>query len=95
MGRKPMVTRTVNGLDCSVLCVNPQTRETFTRQVVVNSKYKDDDQLLKEVRKMVDSSDCRVVAVTESTPFRGLFGAEESEFLKIAKRLPPRNKFED
>ena len=95
MARIPMVTRTVNGTEFTVLCMNPKTRDAFSEKIVLNAKFKTEDAMMKELRRQLDNEDRKVVVITESNPVSALYGVEESEFLKIARKLPPRTKLDD
>ena len=95
MARVRMVTRTINATVCTVLCMNEQTKETIVETVKIGGIYKDDKSLMKAVSKAYDvEGEKKALYVTATENEEVLYGMPESEFLKVAKVLPPRSKEE-
>lgn len=88
MARKPMVTRTIKSIDCVVLCVNPETRETFEKTFTLSGKVKD-DKILSQVAGECDEG-CKPVAVIRTTEQEKLYGMTEEEFMQYATVMPGR-----
>ena len=87
--RKPMVTRTIISTKATVLCVNPQTAETFEKDFTLSGKIKDKIKALKKASKEYNSDVCTIVAVRELSPIEALYGMDEADFIAGAKILDP------
>lgn len=90
--RKPMVTRTILSTLITVLCVNPQTAETFEQDFTLSGKHTDKDKVLKKVSKLYNTKDCTIVAVHELKEVNELYGMDEADFIKGAKILDPATR---
>ena len=94
MARQRMVTRTVDVTRAEVMTLDVTKAEVFTTVYEVNGIFKDDDSVLKAVKKIYETETYKCVAVTGVETTERLYGMLESEFIKIAKVLPPRTKNE-
>ena len=101
--KESMVTRTIITTRATCLCLNTETAEPFSAMVTVPRTYKDNEALLKAVKKVVEhvgitdpsgntyyGEPIVVAKVVGSTEIETLYGMTESEFLSNAKVLPPR-----
>ena len=101
--KESMVTRTIITTRANCLCLDTETAEPLNATVTVPRTYKDNEALLKAVKKEVERAgitapdgntyygDPIVVAkIVDFTEIETLYGMTESEFLSTAKVLPPR-----
>ena len=94
MARQRMVTRTVDVTRAEVMTLDVSNADVFTTVYEVNGIFKDNDSILKAVKKLYETETFKCVAVTGVETVERLYGMLESEFIKIAKVLPPRTKNE-
>ena len=98
-----MVTRTIITTSATCLCLNTETAEPFNELVTVPRTYKDNEALLKAVKKEVERAGITtpdgktyygepivVAKIVDSTEIETLYGMTESEFIAHANVLPPR-----
>lgn len=90
MARKPMVTRSFKAVDCNVLCLDIQTKETIDKSVTLYGNYRSDEKIKDAVRKMIETPTVKVVAVSTSDTYEQLLGMSEEKFISAAEKLPPR-----
>ena len=101
--KEPMVTRTIITTEVTCLCLNTETTEPFNVRVTVPRTYKDNEALLKAVKKVAQTTGITdpdgntyfgepivVAKVVDFTEVETLYGMTETEFLASAKQLPPR-----
>ena len=91
MARVPMVTRTIITTKASVMCLDVNAGEPFTKVVTVPRTYKSDAALLKKVKPLIETESVKAVHITGSNEIETLYGMTEQEFIRYAKVLPPRN----
>ena len=89
MARERMVTRTIEVMEYGVMCVNTQT-QTVTTQVLTLTGTVTDEKALKLARKQFETEHLKVVTICHKNVTEELYGMPESEFIKLAKVLPPR-----
>lgn len=94
MARVPMVTRTIVTTKCNVMCLNVDTAEPFNKVVTVPRTYKDEESLLKAVKKAAETENIKCVHVVDFEQVETLYGMTEQQFIEHAAVLPPRNKEE-
>lgn len=94
MGRIRMVTRTVTTNEAHALCLNVDTAEPCTKVFDVPVNVKGEDKMLNYIRKNEDTKEVKVVQITHVEVKETLYGMPESEFIKLAKEMPPRTKNE-
>ena len=88
--KERMVTRTVTAINVTVMGIDTTTAQVVTEVKTLTGTYKDNADMLKAIKKLYDGNvvyACIVSAETVET----LYGMPESEFMKYAKVLPPRN----
>lgn len=89
--RTPMVTRTINTTKAKVLCLNIETSETLTTEVVAPRTYKNDADLMKVVKPIIEKdAHIKAVHIVETEVIECLYGMTEQEFIENAKVLPAR-----
>lgn len=101
--KESMVTRTIFTTKVTCLCLNTETAEPFNATVIVPRTYKDNDSLLKAVKKVAERAGITdlegnvyhgepivVAKIVGFTEVETLYGMTESDFLSYAKVLPPR-----
>ena len=94
MSRERMITRTIEALNVEIMGID------ITNNTVSNASYhfvgynfKNDDDILK-VAKAETSDTFIPVRVVSTFKTEKLYGMSEADFLKYAKELPPRAKYE-
>ena len=94
MARVRMVTRTVYATVCECLCMNTDTAEVIKKEFILTGDVdaKDRLKLLKKTYEKDSLVIAKIIAVrTEET----LYGMPETDFIKLAKVLPPRGTKEE
>lgn len=91
MARVPQVTRTIQTTNVSVLCMDIQNREPVNIDVVLPRTYKDDETMLKAVKKIAETDTIKPVQIVSSMVQETLYGMSEQDFISHAEVLPPRN----
>ena len=90
MARKErMVTRTVDITVAKVMAVNLTTATVSIVEHELNGLYENDQKILDKIN--ADSENVKAVAVQEINVKEVLYGMTETDFIKNAKVLPPRN----
>ena len=93
MARAPQVTRTIQTTHCTVLCMDIENREPCNRDVVLPRTYKDDNDMLKAVKKAIETDTLKPVQVVSSMVQETLYGMSEQDFIARATILPPRKDY--
>lgn len=93
MARVPQVTRTIQTTHCTVLCMDIENREPCNRDVVLHRTYKDDSDMLKAVKKAIETDTLKPVQIVSSMVQETLYGMSEQEFIAHASILPPRKDY--
>lgn len=91
MGRIPMVTRTITTTEVNVMCLDVQAGEPFNQVVTVPRTYKNNEELLKKVKPLIETDTVKAVHIVDTHEIETLYGMTEQEFIQYAKALPPRN----
>lgn len=90
MARVPMVTRTITTTEVNVMCLDVEKGEPINKDVTVSRTFKDDEKLLKEVKKIVETDAIKAVHIVDKREVGTLYGMSEQEFIEHATVLPPR-----
>lgn len=90
MARVPMVTRTITTTEVNVMCLDVEKGEPINKDVTVSRTFKDDEKLLKEVKKIVETDTIKAVHIVDKREVETLYGMAEQEFIEHATVLPPR-----
>lgn len=91
MGRIPMVTRTITTTEVNVMCLDVQAGEPFNQVLTVPRTYKNNEELLKKVKPLIETDNVKAVHIVDTNEIETLYGMTEQEFIQYAKVLPPRN----
>lgn len=91
MARERMVTRTVELSVCEVMCMDTNTAEVTIKTYEIGGGLTDSKTLLKAVKKLYETDTFKCVAISKVTQKEILYGMPESQFIKLAKVLPPRS----
>lgn len=92
MARERMVTRTVFLNVAEVMTVNTTTAEVRNITVEIGGGLSTDKDILKAIKKSHETDTLKVVTLVSVTAKEVLYGMSESEFIRLAKVLPPRGK---
>ena len=90
MARQRMVTRTVMVTKVEVICLDVTTVETTIKTYEISGTFTSDKEVLKALKKEHETDTFKVVAIKELVENEVLYGMLETEFIKLAKQLPPR-----
>ena len=90
MARAPQVTRTIQTTRVTVLCLNVNTAEPFNKEIVLPRTYKNDDEILKILRKNYENDEVKFVHIVDTEIEETLYGMSEQKFIEVADILPPR-----
>ena len=93
MARAPQVTRTIQTTHAIVLCMDIENREPCNRDVILPRTYKDDNAILKAVKKVIETDTLKAVQVVSSMVQETLYGMSEQDFIAHATILPPRKDY--
>lgn len=93
MARAPQVTRTIQTTHCNVLCMDIENREPCNKDVVLPRTYKDENAMLKAVKKVIETNNLKCVQVVSSKVQETLYGMSEQDFIAHATILPPRKDY--
>lgn len=88
--RTPMITRTIQTTEVTVLCLDTVKAEPFNTSVILPRTYKDDKHIMKKVSAMIDTDDVKAVKVVNTVVKETLYGMSEDDFIAAAEILPPR-----
>lgn len=90
------VTRSCSGTIAHVMCVDVEKSEVVTKDFRIGETFKDDEKLLKALRKVYQTDKLQLVKVKSTEPFKGLFGVYEWEFFAMMRPMDPtRHTFTD
>ena len=92
MARERYVTRTVILNVAEVMTVNTTTAEVVTITAEIGGGLTNDKDILKAVKKAHETDEVKCVKVMSVTTKEVLYGMPESDFIRLAKVLPPRTK---
>lgn len=90
MARTPMVTRTITTSVVSVLCADIVLGELKNIEFTLPRTYKNEEDILKAVRKANTDENIRPVSVADVNIVETLYGMSEQDFINGARVLPPR-----
>lgn len=92
MARERMVTRTVILNVAEVMTVNTNTAEISTVTVEIGGGLSTDKDIMKAVKKAHETDEIKCVKLMGVSVKEVLYGMPESDFIRMAKVLPPRTK---
>lgn len=85
-----MVTRTVVSTELEVLCMDIEKAHVITKVITLTGYLPADNKLLKIAQKKLDTDTLKATYIKNAVEQEILYGMSETEFIKIAKVLPPR-----
>ena len=89
MAKERMVTRTLTITTVEVMTVDITTATTGTSRFDVVGDHTF-DTALKAVKELYETETTKIVTITDLVLNDYLYGMSESDFIKMAKILPPR-----
>lgn len=92
--KEKMITRTITTTAVETLCMNTTTCEVTVEYYQIPGVC-DKALALKTVKSKYDTEEFVCVAVRSLYTVETLYGVTESEFMAIARKLPPRGAKED
>lgn len=92
MARVPMVSRTITTTKANVMCLNVTTGEAENKVITVPRTYKDNEKLLKVLKKQEETDTLKLVHVVDVQTEETLYGMTEADFIAHAQILPPRTQ---
>ena len=88
MARERMVTRTIEVLEVSALCMDIVKVEPIVKTLELTGMGETtDDKLLKALKKQYETDTLKVVSINSTNKREELYGMTEIDFLKSAVRL--------
>ena len=87
MARERQVTRTINNVEVTAICMNIETSEVENKTLILTGDTPTNEQALKQLKKRYESDTFKVVAVKDIKVTEKLYGMSEIEFLKYAVEL--------
>ena len=91
MAKKPMITRTIQTTEATVLCMYIPQGEPFNKEVTLPRTYKDNTAMLKAAAAIIDNDEVKAVHVVRSEVKETLYGMAEADFIANATILPARS----
>ena len=95
MARERMVTRTITTTTYKVMTVNTETCEVQILPYTTSEDFIDTEKALKYLRKHNETDTLKLVKIDTIETNERLYGMTETEFVKLAKLLPPRGSKEN
>ena len=92
MARVPMVTRTIITTKVNVMCMDIETGEPCNKSTVVPRTYKNDENLFKKVKEVLETETLKPVHILDKEEIETLYGMTEQEFIEHAEILPARSQ---
>ena len=90
MAREKMVTRTLTITTVEIMTVDITTATTGTARFDIVGDHTF-ETALKAVKELHETDTLKIVTITDLVLNDYLFGMPESDFIKMAKVLPPRS----
>ena len=91
MAKKPMITRTIQTTEVTVLCMDIQQGEPFNKDVTLPRTYKDNTAMLKAAAAIIDTDEVKAVHIVRYEVKETLYGMTEADFIANATILPARS----
>ncbi len=87
MARERQVTRTINNIEVTAICMNIETSAVENKTLTLTGDTPTNEQALKQLKKQYESDTFKVVAVKDIKVTEKLYGMSEIDFLKYAVEL--------
>ena len=84
--RKPMVTRTFTTMEVVATVLNVKTQAVAQKTLTLSRVYPE-KKILAKTQEMYDTEDEKVVHIISTKEVEDLYGMDEADFLKHAKKL--------
>lgn len=92
MARERVVSRTINAIEVSAICMNIETMENSVEVLNLTGDVPSNDVLLKKLRKEYETTTYKVVAIKDVKVYEKLYGMPEVKFLEYAVELDPETR---
>lgn len=79
-----MITRTFRTMSVHVMTMDTTTNATEIKSITLPHVYTDNDKLLKEAKKRIDTDTIKAVYIVGSEVKEELRGVDEEKFLEIS-----------
>ena len=89
MKRERMVTKTITTTDVTVLAINIETAEPRNETFQLLGKYKTDEDILKEIDKLVEYPN-KVVHIVDKHESSTKYAMSENDFVEYAVAEPEK-----
>lgn len=89
MKRERMVTKTITTTDVTVLAINVETAEPHNETFQLLGKYKTDEDILKEIDKLVEHPN-KVVHIVDKHESSTKYTMSENDFVEYAVAEPEK-----
>ena len=90
MARKIYVTRTMKSTRASILCMDIEQAEPMNVEVVLPTILKDEKDILKRARAVIDTDSVKAVAVVAFEPEYAMYKMPIETFLAHAEKTDVR-----
>lgn len=87
MARERQVTRTINAIEVVAICMSIKDMTPCEKTLSLTGDTPNNEQAMKQLKKIYETEDFKVVAVKEINVTEKLFGMSEIDFLKYAVEL--------
>ena len=91
MARRRMVTRSLYTTAVKYIVFNNDTNKTGEEETILTGEYKTDESALKAIKGTVTSDKLTPLKVISREVSSELYGIDEADFIKYAKKLENRN----
>ena len=95
MAREKMITRTITETTVSVMGVNVADAKVDYADIKIAGEFTDNDAIMKHLKKHYETDNYKIVNIISVDTVDKLYGMPESEFIALAKVLPPRGTTAD
>ena len=92
MARQPMVTRTIQTTEATLLCVDISTKSPLEKTVILPRTYKNNEHILKAAEPEFSGTNIKPVHVITAEVKQTLYGMKESKFVALATPIEKPNK---
>jgi Holliday junction resolvasome RuvABC ATP-dependent DNA helicase subunit len=85
-----MVTRTVSFIRCEIMALDTVNGTVQTVTVDYTGLQKQDDRILKDIKKTWQNDDVALVKITSKEEIEQLYGMREEDFIRYATPMESR-----
>ena len=87
MAKQKYLTRTIKSTRASILCMDIETAEPMNKIVVLAGTFKNENDILKSAKKLIENDRIKCVAVANSQTETALYRMSEAFFLNNAEKV--------